>query len=476
MPARRLYPAALCAGLVLLAAAANAQSPPRRISTLDRAARAELIDSLSAALLRTYVEADTAAMIARRLRERQSAGAYDALAEPAKFAEQVTTDLRSLNGDLHLSLRYDPEGATAGGPVMVRRSVPQPIAGAGGGSSAPGGAGSPLGSHGPAGPGSPVPRMFGMGDPREQNFGLTRVEVLPGNVGLLEITGFLEAPGMEEALVAALRFIEHTDAVIIDLRRNRGGSGNMSHLTFSHFLGATPVPTIHVKSRIPGMSRDQTSVAEVPGPRRPDVPLYVLTSRSTGSAGEEFTFVLQNLKRALVVGDRTAGAGHMVQGIQLPNGFAAGVSITRVSQPGTGREWEAVGVQPDVRVAPERALATAHAAALRSLAKSADEAKRRTLEMAAEWVEARDRNEAVPTSRLAALAGAYEGDRVVEVRDGRLRYRRGERVEELVALGGDRFSIGGEARLAFAAGSPAPSVTVERSDGTTAVYRRVSAD
>src|SRR5215510_2588565 len=92
----------------------------------------------------------------------------------------------------------------------------------------------------------PIP---GLPDAREHNFGLERAEILPGNVGYLEVTGFNEAPGFEDAMAAALHFLERTDAMIIDVRRNGGGSGVMSHLLFSHFLPADSIPTIRVKSR-----------------------------------------------------------------------------------------------------------------------------------------------------------------------------------------------------------------------------------
>ena len=75
------------------------------------------------------------------------------------------------------------------------------------------------------------------------------------------------------------------------------------------------------------------------------MPLWVLTSRGTGSAAEGFSFVLKNLGRATLVGDRTAGAGHMVQFYGLPQDFVVGASITRVSDARTGREWELTTVE-----------------------------------------------------------------------------------------------------------------------------------
>ena len=470
-PLIRSVAIALIALISSTAAIAQTSSPP---VTLDARMRAEVIDSLTAELNRYYVEADTARLIADHIRKRAQAKAYDADIQPGAFAEHITEDLRAINGDLHLSLRFDPErtsplaGATG---VQNRRMMGAP-GGAppqGGASVVPGG-GPVMVRSAPGGDG-PRPSMPGA---RERNYGLSRLEILPGNVGYLEVSGFLQGPGMEEALVAALQFLARTEAVIIDVRRNGGGSGQMSHLLFSHFLGPEPVPTINVKSRIDGMSREMTSLAEVPGPRRPDVPLYVLTSRNTGSAAEEFSFVLKNQGRAKIVGDRTAGAGHMVNSFDVPHGFLVGVSITRVSDPRTGREWETVGVQPDVAVPSDRALATAHAGALRELAAKAAGAQRATLERQAAYIEARDANRTPDPALIARATGTYDGDRVVKVQNGRLVYARGPSpAEDLVLLADGTFSLRGEAKISFGAGSPAASVTVEQPDGTVRTYPRM---
>jgi hypothetical protein len=449
-----------------------AGATPASVPGLDATSRAQVLDTLVARLQDHYIEADTARMIAEGIRRRQRAGAYDRITDPSAFADTVTRDLRRLNGDLHLSLRHELPGQ-GGGPVVVR-TVGAPAAG-----TSAGGAHGPVRPAGPGTPGGPA-----MAPPpwerqaREQNFGLGHVEILPGNVGYLEITGFMGAPGYEEAVASALRLLERADAVIIDVRRNGGGSGAMSHLVFSHFLPGEPVPTIRVRNRGEGTDTVFRSLAQVPGPRRPAVPLYVLTSRGTGSAAEEFTFVLRNQRRATIVGERTAGAGHMVAGFTLPHGFVAGVSITRVSDPVSGREWETVGVPVDLEVDPLHALATAHAAALRALAARAeDAARRRTLEATAEWVEARERALVVEPPRLSAIAGDYADGRSVEIVGGRPFYRRrpGELPTELIPLGGDRFALGPEIRLAFAPGTPAPHIVVERPDGSTLRIERATA-
>jgi hypothetical protein len=455
------------ASCITPAARASDAPPP-----LDKKLRSEIIDGTCAELERTYVEADTAKLIANVLRKRLKSGAYDKLTDRNEFAQAVTTDLRSLNGDLHLSLRPGSGAGGAGGPVIVRRVVGDTT---GAGAAAGGGQPVIVRRSSPGGPGGPGGRPIpGLPDPREHNFGLERAEILPGNVGYLEVTGFNEADGFEDAMAAALRFLERTDAMIIDVRRNPGGSGNMSHMLFSHFLPSDSIPTILVKSRATPEPELRRSYVDVPGPRRPDVPLYVLTSRRTGSAAEEFSFVLHNLKRATLVGERTAGAGHMVNFVDVPDGFTLGVSITRVSDPRTGAEWEAVGVPVDKAVDADRALTVAQQEALRLLAdRATDPERQRALQWSADWVAANDAPQP-PAAEQSRLAGLFDDGREVAVRDGKLVYRRGSMSDVLRPLANDRYMLMPEARIVFDAGSPAPGFTIERLDGTKTKVARVA--
>jgi retinol-binding protein 3 len=444
--------------LPFLPGARAADAPP----PLDKQVRSQVIESTCAELERTYVEADTAKLIANVLRRKLKSGAYDKLTDRNEFAQAVTADLRSLNGDLHLSLRPGsvPAGA-AGGPVVQRRVVGGPDSSGG---AAPA-AGAPVVVRRVAGGanGRPIP---GLPDAREHNFGLERAEILAGNIGYLEVTGFNEAPGYEDAMAAALRFLERTDAMIIDVRRNGGGSGVMSHMLFSHFLPADSVPTIRVKSRATPEPELRRSYVDVPGPRRPDVPLYVLTSRRTGSAAEEFSFVLHNLGRATLVGERSAGAGHMVDFVNVPANFVLGVSITRVSDPKTGAEWEAVGVPVDRAVAADRALGVAQQDALHLLSdRATDPERKRRLQWSADWVAANERPQPSPAEQ-SRLVGKFEEDREIATQDGKLVYRRGTMSEVLRPVGENGYMLMPEARIVFDTGSPAPGFTIERLDGS----------
>ena len=82
-------------------------------------------------------------------------------------------------------------------------------------------------------PGAAGPAAGAMAAERRGNFGVRRVEVLPGNVGYIDLREFANfAFGRPDeparrAIEAALQMVSATDAVIIDLRENGGGAPAM---------------------------------------------------------------------------------------------------------------------------------------------------------------------------------------------------------------------------------------------------------
>lgn len=446
----------LALALLIVPVGARAQhgppagGPVSPAPSLDAAVRRDVVDTLAAELERVYVDADTGRLIARRLRERLAAGAYERLTDPNLFANALLDDLQSVNGDLHLGVRYAP-GFPAFRPGPEGLPTPRPT---------------PPGTQ-PTDEPAPTPAM--LADMRARNFGLERAARLEGNVGYLEVRGFYDGPEAFATAQAALAFLERTDAMIFDLRRMPGGSGDMSNWLISHFTGPDTVPSLKIVNRSAGDSVVRWTLARVSGARRPDIPLFILTSGGTASAGEDFTFVLHNLGRATVVGERTAGAGHNNAFIDIGHGFVASISYTRVMDPRTGREWERVGVRPDVAVAADSALEVAHALALNALAARApDPATRRTLAATADVVAARARPHRVPRALLARYAGTY-GERTLTVKDGGLVFRRIPYPSQpLIALNDSTFSLATLERLTVEnARAGKPRLVLVRSEGDT---------
>jgi C-terminal processing protease CtpA/Prc len=279
-----------------------AQSPSDSL----RPSRDATIDSIAALLVAQYVDQDTARTIAGRLRARSRDGAYTMPSDSA-FAHAVTEDLRSVNGDLHLSLR----------------------------------------------PTSPVPSSLQVTQVGLPSVFLPRVEIFDGNIGLIELQRMPRpTPEAIAAIRGAFDRLANVAALIIDLRGNAGGSGLMNDTLWSYFVSDSQ-PTAVVDNRAAGTTVRRFALPRTVGPRFDKIPVFLLTSIQTGSAAEGFSMFLQQSGRAKTVGSRTAGAGHMVGGFVLPGGYVLGVSVARVRNARTGKEWERTGVLPDIEALPE---------------------------------------------------------------------------------------------------------------------------
>jgi retinol-binding protein 3 len=332
-----------------------AQEQPDR--ALEAAERRTIIDGVLAQLNEAYVFPDTAKAMERAIRARQRRGEYDRITSARAFADSLTSHLQAVSSDRHLRVRYVPRGVPSGS-----------------------------GGDGPSPEDQEQARAFG----RRVNFGFERVERLAGNVGYLEIRSFgFDTADVSSVAATAFTFLGNTDALIIDLRRNGGGSPHMVAQVSSYLFGAEPVHLNSLYWRPGNRTDDFYTTRTVAGSRYgPERPVYVLTSRNTFSGAEEFTYNLQTRKRATIVGDTTGGGAHPGGQRRVTDHFAVWVPSGRAINPITKTNWERVGVRPDIAVASDQALRTAHLTALRSLRRQATDAERqRALDQAIADVE-----------------------------------------------------------------------------------------
>lgn len=416
----------------LLLVFAAVLAPPARAQVLSPAEQAAATDSIARLLRTEYVYDTTGMRCAAEL--RAALPGFRAPAAAAEYAAAMTRRLRSCAGDEHLE-------------VVVAAPAPPPA---------------PTPPAGPA-PAEPewLPAL------RARNFDVPQARRLAGNVGYLELTSFPPPEVAGPTVAAAMALLAHTDAMIVDLRRNSGGSGDMVRFLATWFFDA-PTAITATWRRADGRVTEDRTLPYVPSPRRASVPLYVLTSRGTFSAAEAFAFGLQQLGRATVVGERTRGDANAGRYRAVGYGLRVFIPMANARSPATGKSWERVGVAPDLAAPADSALERAHAEALRRLAGAAgaDSARARMLRWVVEGVLAGTRYE--DAGACAALAGRYEGARVVRCAGGRLRYSRGGNPERgLVALGGGDYLLEGtdDVRLRF-----------ERAGDGTIVLRVLDAD
>jgi C-terminal processing protease CtpA/Prc len=246
-------------------------------------------------------------------------------------------------------------------------------------------------SHAPVPPdregfGAPAPTAADAAFRRSVNFGFEKLERLPGNIGYLELRGFDDAALAGPTAAAAFTFLAETEALVIDLRRNPGGTGEMVALVASYLFDA-PTHLNTIAWREGGRNEESWTRADVPGRRYGQTkPVYVLTSDRTFSAAEELAYDLQTRKRATVVGATTGGGAHAGGTRRLDDHFEMWVPAGRAINPLTKTNWEGVGVAPDHAVAETDALRAAQVLALQAILPSvtgprADLMRRRLAEL-----------------------------------------------------------------------------------------------
>lgn len=202
---------------------------------------------------------------------------------------------------------------------------------------------------------------------RRLAYGLMAIRHLPANIGYLKLSYFEQGEAGAKLIETALGLLQDTDALIIDLRQNRGGGGASDETLLGHLSReAIPMARITWRTETGGTEVMQRSARKPAGPPLyPDRPIYVLTSATTFSAAEAFAYDLKAARRATIVGETTGGAANP-SSLPTPLGYGFKVFIPngRVTHPTTGGNWEGVGVAPDVVTPVDQALTEAYKRAL----------------------------------------------------------------------------------------------------------------
>jgi C-terminal processing protease CtpA/Prc len=202
----------------------------------------------------------------------------------------------------------------------------------------------------------------------ENNCTIETARILPHNVGYLKFNAFPDAAVCGKTMAAAMTSLNHSDAVIFDLRDNRGGYANMVAL-IATYLFDRPTHLNDFYDRAKNSTEQSWTLPPVPGNRLTDKPIFVLTSSTTFSAAEGFAYDLKMLHRATLVGETTSGRGHMGMPRRIDDHFTIRIPGMRVINPISRTNWEGTGVEPDVEVKAADALATATMLAEKTLQK-----------------------------------------------------------------------------------------------------------
>ncbi len=290
--------------------------------TLDAAARTGIIEAVVKFLDESYVFPEVAKKMATALRAKEKRGEYRTIVDGEVFAVRLSDDLRDVSHDAHLQLRFSP--------------VMQPP------------------EH-PAKDAQPDPNLRRL---LSINCGFERAEHLSPNIGYIKFNMFADPAICADTATAAFNFVSDSDALILDLRDNNGGDAGMVALIAS-YLFAERTHLNDSYDRKANTTRQSWTSAQVPGKRFIEKPVFVLTSRATFSAAEDFSYALKNLQRATLIGESTGGGAHMVREQRIDDHFTLVVPFARSISPITNTDWEGTGVEPDIKVGAADALTEA---------------------------------------------------------------------------------------------------------------------
>lgn len=179
-------------------------------------------------------------------------------------------------------------------------------------------------------------------------------------IGFLNVTQFDGSDkGLSEFQQIFTSF-SGVDAVIIDLRKCKGGDADMvKALSGSFFEKETYLVSTIGRKDVTGHREEKQrwTVVNEFSKEFKNVPVYIMTSKQTFSAAESFTFGLKLTNRAIVVGENTGGGGHMNTFFELPGGYGVSISVGRTFDGKTGKGFQGTGVEADIPVEADHAFA-----------------------------------------------------------------------------------------------------------------------
>jgi C-terminal processing protease CtpA/Prc len=149
--------------------------------------------------------------------------------------------------------------------------------------------------------------------------------------------------------------LNDADALIFDLRDNRGGFPSMVSLIAAYLFDHPE----YMYCPLENTTAESWTHSPVPGNKLANKPVYVLTSPRTISAAEQFTYNLKMLKRGTLVGETTGGANHAANLHSIGDNFYVATVEVRAINPYSTYNWNPTGIEPDFKVRASDALKAA---------------------------------------------------------------------------------------------------------------------
>lgn len=373
----------------------SAQNKP---APLDKSEKKQVIESINKLLDEYYISPDIAKKLIKQLSKNLETGVYDAITDPLEFESKLDQDIRAVSKDYHFKVIFDADWVTdnrkAVSPQEKRELLNKEFI-----------------------------------EAKSNNFGFKDVRILEGKVGYLHFTSFENPEWTAETLANAMNFLSNSDALIIDLRNNVGGYAELMQILCSYFFTANdafvlPLVEINLRDKGKNIVIQQNVLTSVQGKKMLDADLYILTNYRTFSAAEWTSFVLQNRKRATIIGEKTIGGTHPADRKIVSDRFSINIPFGTMLDADTKTHFEGIGVKPDIEIPAKDALPTAQIVALERLAVKFPD-KKANYEWHLQALRARRKPVSVSDETLKSYIGKYgiitllwENGKLISLREG----------------------------------------------------------
>jgi hypothetical protein len=168
---------------------------------LDAAERKRLMNAVIDNLKQHYIDPQVARKMADALLAHNKNGDDDAVADGRAFADLLTRQMREVSHDMYLEVVYSQSPL----PHLLTEPSPEDLA-----------------------------RY--RKELEQDNCTFKKVEILPNNIGYLKLNAFPDPSMCQATARAAMASLNHADAIIFDLRDNRGGEPAMTALMAAYLF------------------------------------------------------------------------------------------------------------------------------------------------------------------------------------------------------------------------------------------------
>jgi C-terminal processing protease CtpA/Prc len=181
---------------------------------------------------------------------------------------------------------------------------------------------------------------------------------LPGNIGYIRMDVFADPKKfLGDAFDEILNELKDCQGIVFDIRKLEGGEDRLAKYVAGRFAAEVKLYMTSRKRNGPAHDDFETETRWYVNPEgdyQYTKPVVLLTGRFTASAGETFTWAMNENDNVIQVGDTTLGAFSDIMAMELPNGWIHTIAVGDYRN-ASGENLEGIGIAPEYYAKSSRA-------------------------------------------------------------------------------------------------------------------------